>query len=99
MSVAFTPSVLYMNLQYQLNISEMEQEMTRMLESARLFDVNIPDFKQLKACRKEIVLLKILWDYCFMVNTSIDDWKTTPWLDINVEQMEMDCKKFAKDIR
>ena len=40
-----------------------------------------------------------MWDYVFIVRTSIEDWKTTPWLEINVEQMEMDCKKFAKDIR
>lgn len=33
------------------------------------------------------------------VNTNIDDWKTTRWKDINVEQMDIDCKKFAKDIR
>uniref|UniRef100_H2ZKB4 AAA+ ATPase domain-containing protein n=1 Tax=Ciona savignyi TaxID=51511 RepID=H2ZKB4_CIOSA len=28
-----------------------------------------------------------------------DDWKTTLWADINVEQMDIDCKRFAKDIR
>ena len=33
------------------------------------------------------------------VRSSIGDWKTTPWGEINVEQMEMDCKKFAKDLR
>lgn len=33
------------------------------------------------------------------MNTSIDDWKTTKWKDINVEQMDIDCKKFAKDVR
>ncbi|KAK2112190.1 hypothetical protein P7K49_011937 [Saguinus oedipus] len=33
------------------------------------------------------------------VNTSIEDWKTTKWKDINVEQMDIDCKKFAKDVR
>ena len=31
--------------------------------------------------------------------SSIEDWKTTPWKEINVEQMDLDCKKFAKDIR
>ena len=77
----------------------MEREMTTLADSASLFEVNIPDFKQLKQCRKEIALLKTLWDYTEIVRSSIDDWKTTPWLDINVEQMEMDCKKFAKDIR
>ena len=73
--------------------------MASLLESASLFEVNVPDFKQLKQCRKEIGLLKTLWDYVFIVRSSIEDWKTTLWQGINVEQMDMDCKKFAKDIR
>jgi dynein heavy chain len=77
----------------------MEKEMAALLESASLFEVNVPDFKQIKQCRKEIIQLKALWDMVFIVRSSVDDWKTTPWLDINVEQMDMDCKKFAKDIR
>ncbi|XP_076453714.1 LOW QUALITY PROTEIN: dynein beta chain, ciliary-like [Babylonia areolata] len=80
-------------------IGVMEQEMSMLLESAGLFEVNVPDFKQLKQCRKEIKLLKQLWDYINIVRSSINDWKTTPWKAINVEQMDMDCKKFAKDIR
>ena len=73
--------------------------MAKMCDAAGLFEVNVPDFKQLKQCRKEIKLLKTLWDYIVMVRSSFDDWKTTPWKEINVEQMDMDCKKFAKDIR
>ena len=84
---------------YHIHITAMEREMTTLAESAGLFEVNVPDFKQLKQCRKEIVLLKTLWDYTEIVRSSINDWKTTPWLEINVEQMEMDCKKFAKDLR
>ena len=41
-------------------------------------------------------MLKQLWDYIFLVRTSIDEWKTTPWKDIDVENMDMECKKFAK---
>ena len=48
-------------------------------ESASLFEVNIPDFKQLKACRREIVMLKNLWDMIGLVLSSISDWKTTLW--------------------
>jgi len=77
----------------------MEQEMKALIESASLFEVSVPDFKQLKQCRRELKLLKTLWDYITIVRSCIDDWKTTPWKDINVEQMDMDCKKFAKDIR
>ncbi|KAJ8318719.1 LOW QUALITY PROTEIN: hypothetical protein KUTeg_003810 [Tegillarca granosa] len=90
----------YLSLdKYHEEILVMEKDMALLMESAGLFEVNTPDFKQLKQCRKEIKLLKNLWDYIIMVRSSIDDWKTTPWKDINVEQMDMDCKKFAKDIR
>ena len=80
-------------------VQTMEKEMASILDSASLFEVNVPDYKQLKQCRKELCMLKLLWDYVSIVTTSIEDWKTTPWLEINVEQMDMDCKKFAKDIR
>ncbi|KAI8492613.1 Dynein heavy chain 9, axonemal, partial [Branchiostoma belcheri] len=81
------------------DITDMEQEMAALQASAGLFEVNVPDYKQLKQCRKEIKMLKTLWDMIILVLTSTDDWKTTLWKDINVEQMEMDSKKFAKDIR
>ena len=68
-------------------------------ESAGLFEVNFPDYKQLRACRREVFLLKGLWDMIYAVLTSIDDWKTTLWSDINVETMEMECKRFVKEIR
>ncbi|XP_077869744.1 dynein beta chain, ciliary-like [Saccoglossus kowalevskii] len=82
-----------------LEISGMEQEMEALQESSGLFEVNIPDYKQLKQCRREVCMLKTLWDMIVLVRSSIEDWKTTLWQEINVEQMEMDCKKFAKDIR
>ena len=41
-------------------------------------------------------MLKQLWDYIYLVRTSIDEWKTTPWKDIDVENMDMECKKFSK---
>ncbi|XP_021069297.1 dynein heavy chain 17, axonemal isoform X2 [Mus pahari] len=83
----------------QKSISSMEGVMEALCKSASLFEVTVPDYKQLKACHREVRLLKELWDMIVMVNTSIDDWKTTKWKDINVEQMDIDCKKFAKDVR
>ncbi|XP_078230912.1 dynein axonemal heavy chain 17 isoform X3 [Callithrix jacchus] len=83
----------------QKSISAMEGIMEALSKSGSLFEVTIPDYKQLKACHREVRLLKELWDMIVMVNTSIEDWKTTKWKDINVEQMDIDCKKFAKDVR
>ncbi|PNJ88261.1 DNAH17 isoform 1 [Pongo abelii] len=83
----------------QKSISAMEGIMEALSKSGGLFEVTVPDYKQLKACHREVRLLKELWDMVVMVNTSIEDWKTTKWKDINVEQMDIDCKKFAKDMR
>ena len=65
-------------------------------ESATLFEVTVPEFRLLHQCRREVKMLKQLWDYIFLVRTSIDEWKTTPWKDIDVENMDMECKKFSK---
>ena len=35
----------------------------------------------------------------YIVQTCIEDWKTTPWRKVDVENMDIECKKFAKDIR
>ncbi|XP_021270931.1 dynein heavy chain 17, axonemal [Numida meleagris] len=83
----------------QKSIAAMESDLAALSKSAGLFEVAVPEYKQLKACHREVRLLKQLWDMIVLVNTSIDDWKTTRWKDINVEQMDIDCKKFAKDIR
>jgi len=77
----------------------MERVMSGLLESASLFEVTVPDYKQLRACRRESLLLKTLWDFVYIVRTSIDSWKTTLWREINVEQMDIDCNRFGKNIK
>lgn len=77
----------------------MEKEMESLQISAALFEVSIPDFKQLKQCRRDLRLLKHLWDYIEIVCSCISEWKCTLWIDINVDLMDMACKIFAKDIR
>ncbi len=68
-------------------------------ESAKLFEVQIPEFKQIRQCRKEIKLLKSLWDYVNIVRSTFNDWKSTKWREINADLMDSECKKFAKEIR
>lgn len=73
--------------------------MVALIKSASLFEVNVADYKQLNACRKEVGQLKELWDMILLVKGNMDDWKTTLWRDINVDDMDMDTKKYAKDIK
>ncbi|XP_069735049.1 LOW QUALITY PROTEIN: hydrocephalus-inducing protein homolog [Phaenicophaeus curvirostris] len=83
----------------QASIAALEREMAALSESAGLFQVSVPEYKQLKAWHREVRLLKELWDMINLVNMTIDGWKTTKWKDINVEQMDRDCKTFAKKIQ
>uniref|UniRef100_A0A803WBL3 Dynein axonemal heavy chain 17 n=1 Tax=Ficedula albicollis TaxID=59894 RepID=A0A803WBL3_FICAL len=94
-SYADTEPYNLMNRQH-VSILALEEEMAALATSAALFEVSVPEYKQLKMCRKELRLLKDLWD---MVNLNIAAWKTTKWAELNVEDMDIECKKFAKDIR
>ncbi|XP_077976399.1 dynein beta chain, ciliary-like isoform X2 [Styela clava] len=79
--------------------TEKEKEMAALLESAGLFEVNVPDFKQLKACRKELKILKHLWDMIYLVKSSIDAWTLTSWREIVVEEIDFQLRRFLKDVR
>ena len=80
-------------------INKMEINMKELQDSAVLFEVEVPEFKQLINCRREVKMLKQLWDYIFLVRTAIDEWKTSMWKGLDVENMDMECKKFSKDVR
>ncbi|XP_043958392.1 dynein heavy chain 9, axonemal isoform X2 [Gambusia affinis] len=80
-------------------IREHEKTMASLMESASLFEVTVSEYKQLRQCRREVGLLKELWDMITLVESSMAAWRTTPWREINVEDMERECKRFSKDIR
>lgn len=82
-----------------IDILQMESTMASISESASLFEVNIPDYKQLKECRKEVCQLKELWDTIGIVTSSIHAWENTKWRDINVEAMDLECKRFSRQLR
>ncbi|XP_022380343.1 dynein heavy chain 9, axonemal [Enhydra lutris kenyoni] len=82
-----------------VEIQRMECTMASITEAADLFEVNIPDYRQLKQCRKEVCRLKELWDTIGMVTSSIHAWETTRWKEVNVEALEWECKRFARHIR
>ena len=48
----------------------MEKEVAELQESSNLFDVTIPDYRDIKLCRREITVLKELWDIVVFVQVS-----------------------------
>ncbi|XP_017170010.1 dynein axonemal heavy chain 9 isoform X1 [Mus musculus] len=84
---------------WHVEIQHMESTMATISKSADLFEVNVPDYKQLRQCRKEACQLKELWDTIGMVTSSIRAWEATSWRNISVEAMDSECKQFARHIR
>ncbi|KAG7325031.1 hypothetical protein KOW79_011347 [Hemibagrus wyckioides] len=83
----------------QNTVTALEAEMKHLHKLAILFEVNIPDDKQLKACQRDLVLLNELWDMIYLVKRYMDAWSRTPWKDVHVDDMIRDTKKYAKDIK
>ena len=82
-----------------IELVEMEAFDQELRETAQMFEVNVQEFKQMKASRRDVLLVKEVWDLNQIVLTSMEEWKKTLWKDINVENMENDTKRFAKEIR
>ncbi|KAG7460462.1 dynein heavy chain 11, axonemal [Solea senegalensis] len=80
-------------------IRDMEKEVAELQKATNLFDVIIPDYRDIKLCRREITILKELWDIVIFVQNSVKNWTMTKWREINVEQMDAELRGFAKDIR
>ncbi|KAL7890701.1 hypothetical protein AOLI_G00001770 [Acnodon oligacanthus] len=80
-------------------VTHLENEMRKLQETANLFEVSFPDYKQLRQCRSDLILLKAVWDMVMFVKSSISDWTKTPWKEINVEQMDMELRRFAKEMK
>ncbi|XP_028435224.1 dynein heavy chain 11, axonemal isoform X2 [Perca flavescens] len=80
-------------------VRDMEKEVAELQESTNLFEVTIPDYRDIKLCRREIAVLKELWDIVVFVQSSVKNWTMTKWRRINVDQMDAELRRFAKDIR
>ncbi|KAM5271528.1 dynein axonemal heavy chain 11 [Ctenodactylus gundi] len=79
-------------------LETLEDEMGQMQDSAHLFEVALPEYRQMKQCRRDIRLLKELWDVIIYIRGSIDNWTKTQWRQINVEQMGVELRRFAKEV-
>ncbi|XP_028842651.1 dynein heavy chain 9, axonemal-like isoform X2 [Denticeps clupeoides] len=79
-------------------ILDKESTMAGLVKSAGLFEVNIPDYRQLRQCRREAELLKGLWDLVTLVQSSLNAWKSTCWREVDVDQVEAECKRLRGEL-
>ncbi|XP_043280985.1 dynein beta chain, ciliary-like [Venturia canescens] len=80
-------------------IMNLENELKVLTDTANIYEQKIQEFKHIKQARKELKLLKILWDYVTVIESSLDEWKATQWVKIDPEALDQECKKLTKELR
>ncbi|XP_025270513.1 dynein beta chain, ciliary [Camponotus floridanus] len=80
-------------------IVKFEEELKALHDQANIFEQQVMEFKQIKLARRELRLLKNLWDHVNIITSSLDEWKTTVWKKIDVEGMDQECKKMIRELR
>lgn len=59
----------------------IEADMKKLQDTAALFEVSFPDYKQLRQCRSDIILVKAVWDMVIFVKVynklllSLEFWR------------------------
>ncbi|XP_023819910.1 dynein heavy chain 11, axonemal [Oryzias latipes] len=80
-------------------ILDMEREKAQLQESSNLLDVTISDFRDIKQCRREITILRDLWDKVLFFQERVNTWSIIKWRQINVDQIDAEVRKFARDLQ
>jgi dynein heavy chain len=82
-----------------LHVSELLEELQEMTRTSEIFEQSMPEFKEIEQVRREIKMLKHLWDYVNVITSNLDEWKKTVWKKLDIEGIDMECKKFTKELR
>jgi dynein heavy chain len=85
--------------QVQNEVVAMENELAALKKSSDLFELSLPAYKQLADCRREIGMLKSIWDMVGFVIYLFDSWKSTLWTAIDIDAMDMKCRDLNKELR
>ncbi|MEJ1283888.1 hypothetical protein NN561_014866 [Cricetulus griseus] len=83
-------------------LETLEEEMGQMQDCARLFEVALPEYKQMKQCRSEIRLLKGLWDVIIYIreiwslDKAVRSWDAYSGLEGTVKDMATSLRAIAE---
>ncbi|KAL7754360.1 hypothetical protein RI367_000341 [Sorochytrium milnesiophthora] len=82
-----------------MDVADMEGEAAALRKSSEIFEINVPQYRQLADCRRDVGMLKQVWDLVSLVTFMFAEWKTTLWTEIDVDGMDGKCRDLAKELR
>ncbi|XP_014229978.1 dynein beta chain, ciliary-like [Trichogramma pretiosum] len=83
------------NEQVQVLMDE-HQELAR---TAEIFEQPMEEFPELEQLRRELKMLKNLWDFVNVITSNLIQWKSTQWKKLDIESIDIECKKLTKELR
>ncbi|RKO98183.1 hypothetical protein CXG81DRAFT_17063 [Caulochytrium protostelioides] len=83
----------------QFAVTTMETEAAELRTSCELFELSTPSYRQLADCRRDLTLLKTVWDLVALVNGLFSQWRSTLWTAIDTEILDTRCRDLAKELR
>ncbi|CAE7918743.1 ODA4, partial [Symbiodinium sp. KB8] len=84
---------------YIKQLKEMAQRATELNHMEELFELKVTQYPELNNTRQELQLLKMLWDFKGMVESTYDDWKSALWTELDTESMESENKNLQQAIK
>lgn len=69
-----------MSSQSNQAVAVMEADMKKLQDTADLFEVSFPEYKQLRQCRSDIILVKAVWDMVIFVKVHMTTHKDLHFL-------------------
>ncbi|KAH6561309.1 hypothetical protein BASA62_009918 [Batrachochytrium salamandrivorans] len=81
------------------DVLTMETEAGSLKKSCELFELNTPTYRQLSDCRRDIGMLKVMWDLVSLVTYMFGQWRTTLWTEIDTDSMENRCRDLSRELR
>ncbi|KAI9142914.1 dynein heavy chain and region D6 of dynein motor-domain-containing protein [Paraphysoderma sedebokerense] len=85
--------------QVHLDVMAMENEAAALRKSSEIFEINVPQYKQLSDCRRDVGMLKQVWDLVGLVKFMFEEWRLTLWTEIDVDGMDGICRDLGKELR
>lgn len=80
-------------------LCDLEESYEKLLSQALLFEIPTPEPNVLDDTAITLRYNKQLWNFVHMVKSLINVWKSTLWKNIDFEFMDMELKRFVKDLK
>lgn len=80
-------------------VEELLEELRELARTAEIFEQPMSEFKEFEQLRRELKMLKSLWDYVNVIMSNLSQWKTTVWKKLDIEGMDVECKKLTRELR